>query len=126
MSVAFLPLPSLPLRFASGTVSPNATREEQRLEFGEGTVASEIKILETFFVFIKNLNSTFSPKFDSATVAFGGDGEARGGRMAVTQNSPSALRQAQDRQTLKQPLDVSIRPIGQSTRRPRHHARKSR
>jgi len=36
-------------------------------------VALEIKILETFPVFIKNLNFQFSPKFDSTIVAFGGD-----------------------------------------------------
>jgi hypothetical protein len=36
-------------------------------------VALEIKILNMLSVFIKNLNSLFSPKFDSNTVAFGGD-----------------------------------------------------
>lgn len=51
--------------------------DDERVEFGEGTGALEIIILETYFIFINNLNFKFSPKFspkyDDSAVEFGGD-----------------------------------------------------
>jgi hypothetical protein len=53
--------------------------DDEHVEIGGGTVAFESKNIETLSIFIKNLNSKFSPKFDSTIVArvpvrvFGGD-----------------------------------------------------
>ena len=99
--------------FCPSLALPNFDGEH--VEIGEGTVASEIKILETLSVFIKNPISS-SPPNPTALPSY--LGEMSNGQRGLTKR----LRQ----QTLKQPLDLPPRlghPPAQGLD-PRHHARK--
>lgn len=90
----------------------------RRDENGGGTFALEVKILDMLSLFIKNINSIFSPKFDSTTVAFGGDVQRTEGEDL----RPKTLCQ----QGLKQPLDLPLALGHPPPQRldPRHYARK--